>query len=398
MRISVIALGLLMAACDGGNDKGAATGGDAGTAGASGGSGGASGGTAGASGGSNAGASGSSGAAGTAAMPCPDPASVGARLVGRFDGCDPAGPRFAWSGAGLVARFEGTGIALRLRDRPNHYTVLVDGELGPRLETSAGEALYTLAEGLESGEHTVEVYRRTEASFGSTVVLGLEVEDGELLDPPEPPARRIEVVGDSITCGYGNEGTSPSCPFSADTENHYLTYGALMARELEAELSTVAWSGKGVVSNYGGDKVAPMPLLYDRAVPNDAKSTWTFDWMPDAVVINLGTNDYSTDNDPSDAEFVSTYAALLERIRGYYPEAWILCTVGPLLSGADLAKARTNIAAAVAARMDAGDAKLRAYSLTTPNTSPGCDYHPSVATHEAMAAELAPELRALLGW
>jgi hypothetical protein len=81
--------------------------------------------------------------------------------------------------------------------------------------------------------------------------------------------RRIEIVGDSITCGYGNEGTDP-CNFSAETENHYLTYGALAARMFGAELSTVAWSGKGVVNNFDNDVFEPLPQIYDRLLATEA--------------------------------------------------------------------------------------------------------------------------------
>jgi hypothetical protein len=87
----------------------------------------------------------------------------------------------------------------------------------------------------------------------------------------------------------------------------------------------------------------------------------------------------------------------LEHIRGNYPDAFILCTVGPLLSGSALATARANIAAAVAARNGAGDSRVKAYQMVTTNPSPGCDYHPSVATQQAMATELMNELAPELG-
>src|SRR5690606_5907364 len=128
------------------------------------------------------------------------------------------------------------------------------------------------------GEHTVELYRQTEGSFGTTVVLGVDLAGGELLPPPPVP-RRIEVVGESLSCGFGNEGVAP-CPFSAETENHYLTYGAVAARSFGAELSTIAWSGKGVVYNYGDDKNNPLPAIYDRTLPTEA-SPWSFAWQPD---------------------------------------------------------------------------------------------------------------------
>jgi hypothetical protein len=69
-----------------------------------------------------------------------------------------------------------------------------------------------------------------------------------------------------------------------------------------------------------------------------------------------------------------------------------------MLTGADLDTARANIAAAVEARKAAGDELVKAYEMTTPNEDPACDYHPNLATHAAMAAELEAELRADLGW
>src|SRR5690606_34257050 len=218
------------------------------------------------------------------------------------------------------------------------YTVVIDGKVGDKL-VSTGVA-QTLATGLDAGEHVVELYRRTEASQGVSVFYGFELGSGEFLDPPPAPERRIEVIGDSISCGYGIEGTDMNCPFSADTENHYLTYGALAARALDAELSTIAWSGKGVVCNYGDGAsscVDPLPTYFDRTLPGSATSQWEFaKWQPHAVVINLGTNDFSTAEDPRQDEFETAYVDLLERVRAAYPQALILCSVGPLLSGADL--------------------------------------------------------------
>jgi hypothetical protein len=69
-----------------------------------------------------------------------------------------------------------------------------------------------------------------------------------------------------------------------------------------------------------------------------------------------------------------------------------------MLSGTDLEKARTGIETAVEARQTAGDANVAVFEMNVANDSPGCDYHPSVATHELMAEVLAVELRAHLGW
>lgn len=54
----------------------------------------------------------------------------------------------------------------------------------------------------------------------------------------------------------------------------------------------------GVVRNYGEKTPTspiPFPMIYKRTVANDANSTWnTAQWTPDVVVINLGTNDFSS--------------------------------------------------------------------------------------------------------
>ncbi len=330
---------------------------------------------------------------------CPAPIDLGVRFVGRYDGCVANVVRFAWSGSGFVARFSGTGLGVQLKGLTNQFTVIVDGVLQPTLTTvNNADQTYTLATGLADEEHVVEMYRRTEASFGATSVAAVTVESGQLLTPPAAPARLIEVVGDSISCGYGDEGTPP-CAFSAGTENHYLSYGALLARSLGAELSTVAWSGKGVVSNYGGGGNELIPMVYDRVVPTEKRSLWTFGPQAQLALINLSTNDFSANTDPTEANFVAGYAALLANIRSRYPAAYILCTVGPMLTGTDLtAKARPYIASAVAARRATGDLNVEAYEMTTPNPNPGCDSHPSLLTHQAMATELETKVRAVLGW
>jgi lysophospholipase L1-like esterase len=323
------------------------------------------------------------------------------RFIGRVDTSDSTGARFAWSGTGVLAKFSGSSVAVRLSGG-QQYTVLVDGLLQPKLVSTGG--LDSLASGLAEGPHQVEVYRRTEASQGEAQLLGFDFGGGELLAPPPAPERRIELVGDSISAGYGNEGADMNCPFTPDTENHYLTYGALAARELGAELSTVAWSGKGVVCNYGDEATSctdPLPTYYERTLPARATSQWNFGaWQPQAVVVNLGTNDFSTASDPTEEQFEQGLGALLERIRGSYPDALILATVGPLLSGTDLSTARMYINAVVAARTAAGDAKIKSFELAPTNAADGygCDWHPSLRTHQIMADALVTQLRAELDW
>lgn len=321
------------------------------------------------------------------------PAEPGVHYVGRHDASDPGHVRMGWSGVGAVFRFDGTGASVTLDDAGRYFTVVVDGAVQPPLATTPGEQSYPLAAGLAPGEHTIELYRRTEGSFGPTVILGVEV-DGELLPPP-PVTRRIEIVGDSITAGYGVEGTDP-CNFSAETENHYLTYGSVAARALGAELSAVAWSGKGVIYNYGDDKADPLPAIYDRLIAVEP-APWDFSWQPDVVVVNLGTNDFSTGDDPPEGVFVPAYVALLAHLREVYPDT-LLLAVAPSLWGDEATLVAGYLQSAIAERHAAGDLEVDFADINVPWIGSGCDGHPSVATHEGMGMRLVEELQARLGW
>src|SRR5207248_2231555 len=119
---------------------------------------------------------------------------------------------------------------------------------------------------------------------------------GTLLPATPGPARRLEVIGDSISCGYGNEGKDQNEHFAAQTENACETYGFLTARRFGAGYACVAWSGKKMwPDNTVGE-------FYDRALPADPDSTWEFSkWTPDVVVINLATNDFGGAANPDRA-------------------------------------------------------------------------------------------------
>lgn len=317
--------------------------------------------------------------------------------VGRVDTSDPKTARFAWSGTGAVVRFNGTTASVNLKGG-QEYTVVVDDMVQPKL--TAKDGVNTLASGLSAADHTIELYRRTEASQGESEILGFDFGGGKLLAPPRV-TRRLEFIGDSITCGYGNEGASASCGFTPQTENHYLSYAAITARNLQAELSTVAWSGKGVVCNYGDDASScmdPLPTYYDRILPNRADSVWDFSrFQPDAVVVNLGTNDLSTSSDPDQATFESAYKALLGRVRKAYPGAHILCTNGPMLGGTDLTNVRTYVGNVVTAL---ADPKISTFTIETQDGSDGfgCDSHPSLERHKKMATVVTAAIKTALGW
>lgn len=312
--------------------------------------------------------------------------------LGRFDLRDPEAPRFGWPGSALRTRFRGTVLAIELEEeQSNHYQVEIDRREPSVLETHGGRAVYELATELEAGEHDLTITRRTEGAFGVTIFHGFS--GAELVATP-PMARWIEVIGDSITCGYGVLGEGPRCDFSAETEAEPFAWGALAARALGAAHTTIAYSGKGVSRNVSDDRGPVMPELFHRTLPDELGSEWGFHSQPAAVVINLGTNDF-VDGHPGPV-FVDALDAFLAQIREHYPAAKIVVTSSPMLRGTYRVWEVEALLAAVAVA-GPGVSYLDLAPLT-PDDGYGCDYHPSAAAQQRMADTLADELRALLGW
>ena len=99
-------------------------------------------------------------------------------------------------------------------------------------------------------------------------------------------------------------------------------------------------------------------------------------------------------------QFEAAYESLLRLIRSKYPKAWILATVAPLLTGEDLPRAKNGIGNAIYKLTGPGDVKVGPFDLGPVQSSEGygCDWHPSLATHQRMANELKTVLRSRLGW
>ncbi|MCZ7645184.1 MAG: GDSL-type esterase/lipase family protein [Planctomycetota bacterium] len=346
------------------------------------------------------------------AVPANDPKL---QYTGRWELANPAAPEAEWPASELAFTVSGGSVNLVAEDRaqgtPNpirgiwadYFTVLVGDAEPVRLGLHRQRKVYRLAENLPQGKHVIRVYKRCESHTGRIKVLGLQLEQGaRLLDPPARPRRRIEFIGDSITCAYGNEApdkSEHSCPY---TENNYLSYAAVAARALQAEHHCIAWSGMGVFQNYGGKRgVDLMPDYYLRTLPTDTSSRWEFKrWTPDAVVINLGTNDFSPKESPTREEFNTGYAGLVKTVRANYPDATIVCAVGCMMGGAKLETIRGYLAALIEEHAKAGDAKLHYVEFEPQKQEDGigADWHPSVKTHAKMATVLTAKLKELMGW
>lgn len=323
-------------------------------------------------------------------------------LIGRFDGSDPAGPRFSWPGSAIALRFSGTGIDIQLEDEGNNFfQVVVDQGTPDVMETWFGNDIYTVVAGLPDGEHDLWIERRTESAYGVVQLKALAPHGGQPLVPtPKPFQRTIELIGDSITAGFGADGIGPNCNASPDTMDEYYSYGAVTARALNAQHIVIAYSGIGVYRDWSGSTVEQMPVRYTRTLADDPTSTWDFSLVqPDVVVINLGDNDFGP-GDPGQP-YVNAYISFVKQVRARYPQAFILLAVGSMMIDPILAQAELYTHQVINQLASEGDTRISFVDLGQQNASAdglGCGSHPSVATHAHMAAKLTAAIKQVTGW
>ncbi len=290
----------------------------------------------------------------------------------------------------LMEDFAPGGEHPKVGFKNNYLNVRIDDGESSVIVLQKGQTRYAVP-GLDGQPHTVTVFRRTEPLFQPIQFLGLELPDGaQLLEPPAQAAIRMQVIGDSISCGYGNEADSHTDPFTHHTENGELTYWAIAARELDADVRCAAWSGRGVLRDRQGNQQGQLPEIWRSALPiQNAPERAGVQWTPTIVVVNLGTNDIAL-GIPDKTEFIAAYQALIDDVRTTAPEADIYACFGPMIGEqkhGDILAYLNEIAAA----------NERVYVVKLSNAfgmeGLGADWHPNVKNHSQCAQQLLAAIR-----
>ncbi len=326
--------------------------------------------------------------------------------MGRFDFSNPAAVRYDWPGSTILFQFTGNQLQLFLEGgERNYFNLFVNDELKEVIHVPS-DSLYIVTGIKGKGPHLLRLQKRTEGEMGCTVFKGFNISvKGKVTPAPAGISRKIEFIGNSITCGYGTEGASREERFSPATENVNKSYAFITARSFGAECTVIAHSGLGVVRNYGDkNKVSTnlpaMPDRYHQVMDEDSLLKWDFNaWQPNAVVINLGTNDYSVGPQPDKAIFQRRYEEFIREIRAVYGPVPIFCICGPMRDE----PAYSNIKEVVeTSRLIYQDRNLYFIGIPTAllnDTSDlGSDWHPSYAGQLKMAAHIIPTLATVLNW
>ncbi len=321
------------------------------------------------------------------------------KYSGRFDFSNSEKVEFGWAKTSLTINFIGNKVYADMEsDGEDYFLVVLDGELYNKSFPVTERKLYKLVEDIEEGEHILELVKRTETFVGTTSFYGFEIFNGKILEAPKEKELKIEIFGDSISCGYGNESENEFGDFYSKDENSYSSYGAIAARKLNAELTITAWSGLGLVRNYD-DSPMPLPERIDWITNKDTNKKWDFsNYIPNIVIINLGTNDFNG-NPPSKESFVEGYRKLITRIRNYYGKVKIICAIGPAMEGKALEDIRDYVKNHVVEYYNSKEDKdifFLEHSHQKEENGYGQAYHPSQITHNIMADELVEKIKEIL--
>lgn len=313
----------------------------------------------------------------------------------RFDACF-----FNWTNSGFIISFTGTRLSavfftdqsLPDKNKP-HIKVYVDDKEAVEMTISKNDR-FILAEDLDDGNHTVRIVKINESLLNKLSVRSLELNSGGIFNTPAPlPERRIEYIGDSITCGYGNIPPYDFPELTASIQDGTRTYGYFISEYFKTDSRYICVSGAPVYRNYLGN----VGDFFKRYSWNDYNDDLLYDfagWIPDLVIINLGTNDVGSGS--TYAEFISNGKKWIDFIRTNYPDAFIIWTYG-VMNQQNIARIREI----VTYYNDHGDSKVYFHELAPMDTvtdGTGSGGHPTYKTHRKMADGLIPVIKDKMNW
>ncbi len=328
-----------------------------------------------------------------------------------------------------------TGSALEVNVRAAGLWAEVEADFSQLEQWAAGAGDGQVVSGvpLPAGRHWLCLFRGMDSAKARSVRLVKEVQampgdpqarlqvhalrtDGSFL-PVEARGRRLEFIGDSITSGEGLVGAQEEQDWIPLFFSAVYGFPMLAAGLCGADYRVVSQSGWGVRSSWDNNPHCTLPGVYDRVcgpltgqANQDLGAQAPYDfaaWQPDAVVINLGTNDGGAVRQPpwqdpatgacfqqegnraGRAAFTGAAVAFLQQLRARNPGAFLLWAYGML--GREMAGAIREAVAAY--RRETGD--LRADFLLLPDTGRdlmGSRGHPGRKAHAQAARILADYL------
>ncbi len=320
------------------------------------------------------------------------------QFVGRIDFHNKKLPRYWSPGVYITAKFKGSECELLVNDQElwgknhNYIEIKVDDNKPFKVQTKQKDNVIKIATGLSAGEHTVVICKNTESNIGYLEFVGLRCK--ALLPLPAKPKRKIEFIGNSITCGTGSDQSDIPCGKGVwqDQHNAYLSYGPTIARQLNAQWSLSAVSGIGLIHSCCGMEIL-MPPVFDKIDLRGDSIKWNFkNYQPDVITVCLGQNDGVQDS----VTFCSAYVKFIHSLRSHYPAAQIILLTSPM-GDATLTLVLKRYLSGIKNAVKKKDKKVDTYFYSKQYYH-GCDYHPNLEEHKEMAKELGTFIKKKMKW
>lgn len=356
------------------------------------------------------------------------------KIYGRTDETQNPLPLF-FNGSGIEVNVTGTELWIDIdvdydMHEPWIWTAL-NGAFMSRQMLAAGT--YSLClfrsmspEAVKNVQFFRELQAMSEDNTCRLLIKGLR-SDGEFR-PVAAKRYKLEFIGDSITSGEGTYGAKEDTDWLAMYMSCSRDYARMVSDALGAEYRMVSQGGWGVLCGWDNDPRHNIPSRYEKicglaegemnehlgaAKPYDFTS-----WVPDVIIVNLGTNDASAFNQPAWTDPVTgqtfqqrkeadgTYNAedlarfkqavidFLGMIRRNNPTSHIVWAYGML--GYDLTLAITD--AMNTYQRQTGDTKTAFLQLPdTTDETVGSHAHPGEKSHARAAQVVIEYLEKFLG-
>ncbi len=305
--------------------------------------------------------------------------------------------RAGFPGVVLRARFDGTKLVLKTAASSDNLwlDISVDGAAPKMVRLSKGAQQLAVFEGA-AGTHSVEIARRNESWEGVWDISGATVEGTGFLAPPALPAKKLMFIGDSITCGAACDVARDDPREDMTVNDAQKTYAKLLAKRLNTQVHLVSYGGRGVIRDWQGIRdTNNAPQFYERAAPDEAGSLWNpADYVPDAIGIMLGTNDFNQ-GIPDQNEFINAYVEFVEKVRRDAPKAPVFLMDSPIVTDGDIPK-RTVLLSYLNDIVKRVNSPLVSHAPVKPYPGRPGNGHPIAEDHIGIADELEPLFRKAL--
>ena len=300
-------------------------------------------------------------------------------------------------------------------------SVCMDGKWLAHIPVQEGTNRITLFRGMDPAvSHRVRIIKDFQAEVDAqenTLKITELFYEGSIRKPADKKYR-IEFVGDSITSGEGILGAHEELDWITPYFSSVRNYAVMTADALDADFRLISQSGWGIVSAYDNNPYNVVPAIYDSL--NAKRNVSDYDnssWKTDAVVINLGTNDGGSFDNPafadpksgkvyknrklSDGSYDPESLAGIEKgivdflkhLRERNPEAHLLWVFGMLGWGL----ADTIEKAVSAYRKETGDDNASFLKLEEAKGETfGSRGHPGYENHKAASVAIAGYLKNIL--